>query len=246
MLPTSWSSSRIALVAMSTLALVLPQVSVEAQIKGGVMGGASITNFTGIATGSVCDPDTGCASATTSNRIGLQLGGFLQIPISGMWSFQPELHFIQKGGKTNVSISGDEFGDPFTADLDLSLAYLEVPALLRLDLGSRRLRPFFVAGPSVALRVGCDVGVSVDGLGSVSTACDEGEPFTGEDGATVDDPIKKFDVGGIIGAGVSGLFGGRTLSAQVRYARGFVNVLKDSGESASRNTGVSILFGVGF
>ncbi|HYW30725.1 MAG TPA: porin family protein [Gemmatimonas sp.] len=248
---TSPFSGRRALAATSALAFAIAvafSASVaEAQIKGGVLAGASSTTFTNATLGDVCDPEVGCISQSTARRLGFQVGAFLTVPLRGALSFQPELHFIQKGATTSITVDVDE-QVPLAADLEVRLAYVEVPLLLRLDLGSgARFRPFLVAGPSLGLRVGCELSVAVDGLGAFGSGCDgQGGFGAPEEGTVMEDPIKKFDAGGIIGGGITGLLQGRNVSAQVRYSRGFTSLLRESGGVTTMNTGLSILFGVGF
>jgi hypothetical protein len=54
-------------------------------------------------------------------------------------------------------------------------------------------------------------------------------------------------VGGIIGLGIAGNAGGRSVSAQVRYSHGLISIAREAvNGNAPRNTGLSILFGIGF
>lgn len=178
-------------------------------------------------------------------RIGFQIGAYFTKPLSQNVSLQPELHYIQKGTKAEATFSDLEELDIIgaqTVEAEFRLTYLEVPLLLRVDMGSSNLRPFLVAGPSVAYRIACSADVSLGGL-SFGTDCDEDD----DDPETPDDPFKKYDVGGIVGAGVAGSAGGRALSAQVRYSRGLVSIASESIAGYSpKNTGISILFGIGF
>jgi hypothetical protein len=114
--------------------------------------------------------------------------------------------------------------------------------LLRLDLGTAAARPFIVAGPYGAYRASCKLAFSVSGLGGGESDCD-----AADDSGSNEDPIKKFDAGGIVGLGIAGSVGGRSLSAQVRYSQGFVNLATtDSGSATPKNSGISLLFGIGF
>lgn len=227
--------SRFGLAAATAAAMCFAPASATAQARFGVLVGTSVTTIDDVV-------PLGVEEVTDAfkqkSRAGLQLGGYLQLPLSGGVSLQPELHYIQKG--TKFEVSDVEFGN---AEVGIKLAYVEVPVLLRLDLGSSAVRPFFVAGPSAALRASCKVSFSLSGFGG-DTDCDEAE---GEEGEAVDDPFKKLDFGGIVGAGIQGSFGGRAVSAQLRYSRGFTSVSEETiPGSTPRNSGFSILFGLGF
>ncbi len=73
-------------------------------------------------------------------------GGFLVARLTNNLSLMPELLYSGKG--FDVSRSGGEY---------LSLAYLEVPLLLRLspNVAGRSMVPFGMIGPSMAVRVAC-------------------------------------------------------------------------------------------
>lgn len=227
-----------ALTALSLLAVGSAEAQSPARPQFGALVGASLssvtdTDFAGL------DGDVG-AELKSKRRVGFQLGAYLTQPLSGALSVQPEVHYIQKGVKLDFASTDPEF--PIDGALTIKLAYLEVPLLLRYDVGQGTgLRPFFVAGPSLAYRIACQVGIE-------SSEFDADQDCDADDGdsTTEDDQVKKFDAGGIVGAGVRGMFGSRTISAQVRYSRGFVTIAKDAGEASPRNTGISVLFGIGF
>jgi hypothetical protein len=99
-----------------------------------------------------------------------------------------------------------------------------------------------VAGPSVAFRVSCNIGFEFEGA-SLNSDC--ANQF--EDESESEDPFRKFDAGVMVGGGVSGTVGRLPVSLQVRYSRGLVNIANDAGDGRSpKNTGISLLFGIGF
>lgn len=180
------------------------------------------------------------AGLNTKRRMGFQIGAYLTQPLSGALSVQPELHYIQKGAKLDFDVNDPELD--LNGSVTLKLSYVEVPVLLRYDAGQgSRLRPFVVAGPAFAYRVACTLGIESSEF-SADQDCDAADDQSSGD----DDQFKKFDVGGIVGVGLQGQMGGRALSAQLRYSRGFVNIARDAGDQSPRNTGISLLFGIGF
>ena len=239
-----------ALSALAAAALAMAPVAADAQASDaqapvrprvGALFGASLA--------SISDADLvnefdvgGDGAAEVKRRLGFQLGAYLTKPLTRNVSLQPELHYIQKGAKAEGTATDIEGGEVLSAEVGIKLAYVEVPLLLRVDMGSRRLRGFLVAGPAVALRVGCKASVAALGL-SFEVDCDEDD----DDPETPDDPFKKYDLGGIVGLGVAGDASGRAVSAQVRYSRGLVSISSETIAGYSpRNTVISILFGVGF
>ena len=228
-------------VAATAVLVGAPSVS-DAQsrdgIRVGALGGASITSVTGFDAAATPDDEIDL-SLKTSNRYGFQLGAYLTVPLSSTLSFQPELHYIQKGAKV-MATSNDLDG---AVSLRLNTSYVELPLLLRFESGRQaQAHPFIVLGPSVAYRVSCRTAFSLMGL-QVEDSCKSNSEDFGEE---TDDPIKTTDFGVVGGLGISGLVGGFPLSAQVRYAHGITSITGDESEQESRYKGVSILLGVGF
>src|SRR3569833_3213914 len=137
------------------------------------------------------------------NRTGLVVGVGLIKPLAPNWSFQPELTYSMKGAK--VADAGFE--------VTSKLSYLEVPLLLRYDIGSGSsdgVRPFIHAGPALALKLSCSFEAS-DGTSSGSTGCDD------ENG---DGGPKAFDLGLMCGGGLAFRHLDHTFSVGVRYNLG--------------------------
>ena len=230
-----------ALAALSFLAVVPVEAQSPVRPQFGALGGVSSSSITDTKV-------TGLAEVPgiridSRRHVGFQLGAYYTHSLAGALSIQPEIHYIQKGLRLQFRDIDSGSGSEPRGSIDVRPAYLELPVLLRYDVARvGSIRPFLVTGPSVAFRVGCRFLVKSGALSSDQTC----NPDMGNTTAEDEDPIKKFDAGGIVGAGVQGMFGGRALSAQVRYSRGFVTVAKDAGNAAPKNTGISVLFGIGF
>jgi hypothetical protein len=169
-------------------------------------------------------------------RIGLQGGLWLNKPLSGSLSLQPELHFTHKG--LGFSGSADEPGEgPTDFDLSLNLSYAELPVLLRADFGQADggVRPFVLAGPVVSYQISCSIEASIATF-STSRDCNED--------LDADEQINKLDVGAALGGGLAFRLSGREVTAGLRYTHG-LRSLSRQGESAT-NQNFSVLFGLGF
>lgn len=81
------------------------------------------------------------------NRTGL-VGGVFYNRSMGLLGYQLEVLYASRGG---------EFGDGSS----LHLTYLQIPALLRVNLPVGILQPGVFGGVAVALKLGCEVGESV-------------------------------------------------------------------------------------
>ncbi len=167
-------------------------------------------------------------------RLGLQAGLWLNKPLSGSLSLQPELHFTQKGLSYEGSVSVP--GEPaVTGEVSLDLSYLEVPVLLRADLGQAeaKVRPFLLAGPVLSYQTSCTTSSKFDGFSETSDCDAEG-----------DAEINKVDLGAAVGGGLAFMLGSREVTAGLRYTHGFRSISKE--ESGITNQNFSLLFGIAF
>jgi Outer membrane protein beta-barrel domain len=78
-------------------------------------------------------------------QTGFTFGLFYRKDFGGKFAFQPEINFIQRGGKYTETIEGD--GETMDMDIDLNLNYLEVP-LYFLYNGGKKSGIYAGLGPS--------------------------------------------------------------------------------------------------
>jgi hypothetical protein len=217
----------------------------------GVLAGANLS--------SVNVADAGLATGEdllrNQRRGGAQVALYATVPLGARFSLQPELHFVQKGGRGSLTLPIDPEQLALYADdevrVGLRLSYLEVPVLARVDLSrAGRWRPFLMAGPSFALRVGCTVSADVGPIG-ISGACDDDSVIPDEALPTEpndsSDPVRTTDVSAIGGIGLQGSLLGRAFSAQVRYTQGLRSIATEKIPGVSpKNRGLALVFGLGF
>ena len=197
------------------LALALVLVASQALAGGaayGLKGGLSIANVHG-------DDAEGADSRTVGC-----FGGFVDIPITPMISFQPEALYAMKGAKFTA---GDD-------ECTWKLTYIEIPMLFKINIPmSGAVRPFIAAGPEVAFKV---------------SATWEGT----ENGIPFDEDIPDMagtDLGIIFGGGVGFPFMSHTAMLEGRYDLG-LTTLDDPEEGDEeddvKNNVISILLGIAF
>jgi hypothetical protein len=145
------------------------------------------------------------------SRGGALTGVYLQAPLGGALALRPEVLFALKGGRTQASVAGSG-----SAELDIGLAYIEVPVLLRVGVPHGRFRPMIFGGPAPALQIGCDLQV-VDPTTPVRASCDE----------TNLPPFRQFDLGIVVGGGLEVRWPQSALSLEARYTSGLRSVLND-------------------
>lgn len=215
----------------AALTLIVP-TALSAQKAGPASFG--ILLGTNIAT--ISEADKGIAAAVggafdKKKRIGLNAGVFVKIPLAGMVSLQPEAHYAQNG----VSI---ESSTGTLNKLDVKIDYVEIPVLLRLDVGPGLLHPVFMAGASAAYRIKCQLFASA-GTASLTRDC--------KVDAASEDTFKKSDFSLVGGAGLATTAMGRSYSLQLRYTHGLTDIANNSTDKTkAKNRALSILLGIGF
>jgi outer membrane protein with beta-barrel domain len=151
-------------------------------------------------------------------RTGFLAGGFMEAPIADIVNFQLGAQYSQKGAESET-VAGDA---------KLKLDYLEVPALLVVTVpgsGSTDIR--LSLGPTLGFLLKC-----------------EGEAAIGFS-ADCKDNVKKFDLGGLVGAGVSfGMGSGAALLVDGFYNFGFMSIDDSANEDDVKNEVFGISAGI--
>ena len=189
--------------------IVSPAQAIQITAKG-VKGGLALTNMSG---DDIEDNDA---------KIGFALGGFLTFNISGDFSVQPELLFVQKGTKWS---DGD-------AKAVFRLTYLEIPILAKYSFAvGTNMKASVFAGPALALKVGATTYVEVGGE-SITEDLDE---------------AKGMDLGLAFGAGMEWPLGNNVVTFDIRYTLGLSNCMEFEGEDFNiKNSAILFLAGLGF
>ena len=138
-----------------------------------------------------------------NSRQGAITGVYLQFPVRDFLAIRPELLFSLKGGRAAATAQGD---------VDIELAYLELPLLLRASIPTGALRPVLFAGPSVAIQIGCDF-----------TFSDTTRATCGQDRLTI---VREWDFGLVGGGGVEMRLRRATVALEARYTVGTRSVLE--------------------
>jgi Outer membrane protein beta-barrel domain len=178
----------------------------------------------------------GANADIVETKRGAITGVYLHFPVSAVVAIRPELLFSLRGGRTLVGIAGtDDF-----ADIDMELAYMELPLLARLVWPRGQVRPAVFGGPSVALRIGCDLLVVLPDAVTRSTCGEE----TVDPGFVDVSQLRTWDVGWVAGAAVELYLARTTLSLQGRYTEGLRSVLETGVDL--KNRAAAVLFGLTF
>jgi hypothetical protein len=184
---------------------ILSPPPASSQVSLGFQAGLSMAKFGG--------KDLG---GDASYRMGFGGGALLKVPLSDVLSVQPELSFMQKGAEEETS----------DYDANIKLNYLEIPVLLRFDVPTDgTIDPFFMLGPSMAIKVGCKIGGESGGT-SVEVDCDE---------AGLE--VTSVDFGGMLAAGIGIDAGPGQMFVQGRYYAAFTGLDSSDQDADEKNRG---------
>jgi hypothetical protein len=155
----------------------------------------------------------GGAGNLLNSRQGAITGLYLQFPVRDFFAIRPELLFSLKGGRTVANVNGEP------SDIDIELAYLELPLLLRASIPTGAVRPVLFAGPAVAIQIGCDFNFATD-----STRATCGQDTTGARGTLT--IVREWDFGLVGGGGIEMRLRRATIALEARYTAGTRSILE--------------------
>ena len=199
------------LAAVAAIALASSASAASAQLVIGAKLGATFSKV------DVDDDETNESRLTAFGG-----GGFIRFGIGGL-SIQPEILALTKGTKFD-DVGTDDDGK-------IKLDYVEIPILLRFDLGQL----YVMAGPSIGFDIGCEI--EVEGF-DTEFDCDDA-------GTDVFDRSKTdFGLTGVAGLELS--LGPGSLFVEGRYTHGLSDLDKsDQFKAQNRSFGVFAGFSIG-
>ena len=218
------------MVLLCAVGFVMPA---HAQVKLGVIGGLNLANIS-------FDP---AAGSSPSRATAFGAGGVVQFRLAENVALQLEPMYLQKGARQEGSFefgfddTGSDSSLSFNVDVKAKLNYLELPVMLKLEIGTGSTRPYVMAGPTIGYRL------SAKETGSVS-----GPGFNEQIDEDVKDLTKSMDFGLGFGAGVNFPAGRNTVFVQGRYALGLANINNDpeDTETKLKTNGLQVMAGVAF
>jgi len=146
---------------------------------------------------------------------------FAVIPITDIFSFQPEISYNRKGFEV-----GQGF-DLNVLNIDLPLGvsavteidYLQVPLLGRIEFENEKGGAYFLAGPSIAMATKGLLRTRVNSIIDFNISKTELD--------LSNDNYNRFEFAGMLGTGAFVNVGKAKLFAEVKYHHGFSNLLND-------------------
>jgi len=191
-------------------------MSAQAQISAGIKGGLTMANM------NLDEPENTSAD--------FALGGHAAVFLKtgkGLFGFQPEVMFIQKGTRLNSTNDA--------AYSQLTMNYIDVPLLARISIGINVVQVYLNIGPYGGYWIG---GKTKDYTYDPVQA----KWITDKDDYEFDDDHDiRYDAGIVAGAGVRVLM----LMFEVRYGHGFINVFDyDNDDSKYQNRYLNFTLGL--
>ena len=218
--------------AIAFSALVFNTVSV-AQVQVGFRGGV---NFGSVSTPAYMKGITSLIKPSAGPTGAI----FLEIPLSSTFSFRPELAYIQKGFKVSEGVDFNVGG--FNIPIGASAAYqtqdIEVPLLLKLNIVDGPVQPYLIAGPAVSYAAGGRIRTR-------ATAIFTTQPIDID--LNYGGTLNRWDISGVVGAGLAFDAGAGKFFGEVRYEQGFSRQIQVPVVNINvRNQGLAVSLGYSF
>ncbi len=200
-------------VAALSLAIASTTIGTSmAQLSVGAKGGGTLNTVSGNTT----------AGTEKDMTLGYQFGATVNYGFSKIFSLQPEVIFIQKGGRASSSSTDD-----FT---QLTANYLEVPILAKAQFGGEKFKGFVVLGPYAGYWAG--------GKNKTSLLGTETKESIDFDNNIDDDGYKqnRIDLGINGGLGMQYAIGRGNIFLDARYGFGLFDMNKYNTEPTDYKT----------
>ena len=214
---------------LSIVVLIAFCFSAKAQFSIMPKGGVTLTS----ASAPKLFKDLGLGDSFKS-RVGFAGGVAFNLGVNEMFSIQPELLFIQKGFKADLTFDDGE-GQEATIPLSInvSINYIEVPVLAKVSFGSETAKFFINAGPSIGIGLGGKAKYSVPFLSFEGDTkfMDLGIGPINESGFSDASPDwalnNRIDFGVQFGAGAAFQLGSGQVVLDARYGLGLTSLYKE-------------------
>ena len=197
--------------ALMAFLLVTMSIQLSGQTTFGLRGGTTFNTVSQTQTLDAVTPDL-------DYLVGFSGAVYANVPISQSLSFQPELAYSQKGFSLAQGANIDLFGAPLPIGVraNTRFDYVEAPLLLKANFGSQDVKAFVMAGPSVGYALSGRVKTQASGLLEMNLTNTE----INLDAIN----YERFELGGVVGAGVAFDTGFGTVSVDGRFQQGFTEL----------------------
>lgn len=205
-----------AFVALSSGVIGPPEIA--AQTLLGVRAGVNLANF------------SGNHLAEFEDRKALNVGAFLDLPLSGRFGLRFGIGYLGKGAE--AAFSGGTGESAYAGRIDYRYGYVDVPLMLRFSvIQGRSASAHLLLGPALSFNTSCELDMSGPDLNG-TVDCD---------GSGLD--VRTLDLGARAGIGIDArVFDGLWVVGESHYSRG-LRTVDTSGEGV-KNRGFSLTLGL--
>jgi hypothetical protein len=180
---------------------------------------------------------------STSIRTGFMFGGILFYSFSPILGLQVEPAYVQKGAQTVYSET--DGGMTLKLERTLNVDYIDIPVMLKASFGDGPVRPYVLAGASVAFKLGDEKfeidKLTIDGQDYTSEIPSELKAIWEKAEVKSTDFILNFGGGIIIPLGQVNIF------IEGQYNLGLTDVNDDPDDNTEiKTTGIQVKAGVLF
>lgn len=226
-----------------TFASLIVAASLQVRAQTGIHFAPEIGGVYSSQTMKYVDPFGAGTTSKSGHKIGLRVGGVVDIGINEKMSFQPGIFFSMQGAKYDLSVNYG-FGVT-TGKYSTNQNELIIPLNLQFSTGAEGSGFFFGAGPYLGYVLGGKIKEEDQSsvfLGQTTALPDTSYSLkVGNDSA---DAIKPFNLGIGINAGYklpSGLF------ARIQFQYGFLNMRpKGNSDNSIKGWNIALTFGYFF
>ena len=166
----------------------------------------------------------------TDSRTALVFGVFVDVPLSPIFSIQPEVLYSMQGAKEKETDNGT------TVDITYKLDYIQIPVLVKVNVpvqGSN-VKPSVFAGPAL-------------GINTTAKAKGEGGGVSAEvDLKDLGMPVKSTDFSLVFGAGIGFGAGSMTIDFDARYWLGLSSIDDSAANADVKNKVIQFMASLGF
>lgn len=202
------------LLLLGAFLLTSPVRGQDVAAKPGVRAGVALATIYGDDAPEDADP-----------RIGFMAGGLLRLDLGGVFTFQPEFVYAQKGWTQTVNTGGTE------VDVTSKLDYIEVPALLKARLPLGIVSPNLFAGPTAGVNIRAQSVAEGPGGRATSDLTDE---------------VSTIELGVTFGGGLDVDLGASVLMIDARAEVGLTDISSSESDLSIKNTGFMVTAGFVF
>ncbi|UCF04390.1 MAG: PorT family protein [bacterium] len=176
-------------------------------------------------------------SVDKGSRLGVVVGGFLELRLVENVFIQPEFLYVQGGCKRDIGIDFYEAMGAIEVFVEGSvessedLNYLEIPILLKYVVsGGSGSGPYFLAGPSIGIKLSAEMAYGFAATVSVyeDGVLTDSEYISDSGSEDLDDYLKGTNFSMIFGAGYIQELAQGALFVEARFSLGLTDIFEDT------------------